>query len=1038
MKASRPRLVEAAIVGFGLSATVLLVAIDLRTEREQEGTAFARAAQSRITEISHSQDERLHNDQIVADLFDAAENLSEERFVKFAESHPPAFRRAIEFIPRVRASERATFEEELRRAHAGAPGIWEPGPGGAPRPAEERADYFPVRYMHPAAEMEAVFGFDLGSEPGRRAALEQSARSGRPTLSGPVRLVEDPDRWAYLRYVPLYEQGRPTRTPEQHRDALRGFVVGLYRFGDTLEAALQAAGSRRQVVYLSAQDLPDARPVYVARTAEASPDSPKGPTFAEARALPGAFVAASHTTDQDRFHVFVPSPPPSWWSLGDASTGTIALLGLALTAAAVADRRRTRRMIAAADEAEGRTRLVLDAAPEAIVVLDETGLVLRANARTGTMFGYREEEIVGHPIDALVGEPHRGGRHTPSLLFPRLAEARDGSSSSFDLAGYRKDGREIPVELDVAPFGGGRRPQSIVSIRDVTERKAAAAALEKERALLRTFLDAIPDVAFTKDTEGRYTSANQALVRHVGAESESFVLGKTAPELFPPDYARTIEEEDRRVLGLGEAILDREDAVVDFSGALRRYLSARVPIRSEDGTVSGLVGISRDVTDRHRQERVRGTELEITRILAESTEMEEGVRRALAAIGTRLGWEWGDLALFEGGEALGAPVVVWHDGSAGMTRLAQVSRETVAREKAAVLARVREDREPVWLEEIADSGAARSAAAGDAGIRTGVTLPLFSENRVLGAISLGTRSRRPFEPGTVAVLADAAARVSQFVARTLAQAELQAEHSSLARRIDERTAELRAANVDLARAGRMKDEFLASMSHELRTPLNAILGLSEALQEEVYGPVNEKQAGSLQTIEESGRHLLALINDILDLSKIEAGRLEIVRSRVEVASVCQSALRMVLPAAAKKGITPTLSVEPPDLHVDADLRRLKQILVNLLSNAVKFTGPGGSVALTATGDDRSVTIAVRDTGIGISQGDRPRLFKPFVQLDASLARRHGGSGLGLAIVGRLTELHGGSVQLESEPGQGTTVSVSLPNSAAAAAPQAPD
>ncbi len=264
--------------------------------------------------------------------------------------------------------------------------------------------------------------------------------------------------------------------------------------------------------------------------------------------------------------------------------------------------------------------------------------------------------------------------------------------------------------------------------------------------------------------------------------------------------------------------------------------------------------------------------------------------------------------------------------------------------------------------------------------------------------------------------------------RKQAEAALQTERAILTQRVAERTSELSLSNAELARAVRAKDEFLANMSHELRTPLNAVLGLSEALQEEVYGKLTEKQHFSLQTIEESGRHLLTLINDILDLAKIEAGREELLLDDVAIEFVCQASLRMIKQVAQKKNLRVIESFQMNVPSMQADERRLKQILVNLLSNAVKFTPEGGQIGLEVTTDTEhnQVYFTVWDTGIGIAPEHLERLFKPFSQIDGGLNRRHDGTGLGLSLVMRLAEMHGGSVAVASEVGQGSRFTITLP------------
>ncbi len=263
-------------------------------------------------------------------------------------------------------------------------------------------------------------------------------------------------------------------------------------------------------------------------------------------------------------------------------------------------------------------------------------------------------------------------------------------------------------------------------------------------------------------------------------------------------------------------------------------------------------------------------------------------------------------------------------------------------------------------------------------------------------------------------------------------ADLAEERALLAQRVAERTAELSAANAELARAARLKDEFLASMSHELRTPLNTILGMAETVQEGIFGAINAKQTDALHHIEESGRHLLELINDILDLSKLEAGKLDLDVEEVVIAQVCQASVRLVKQTATQKRLNVSLNIDHAITVLQADARRLKQMLVNLLSNAVKFTPEGGAIGLDVVGDAAAgrVHLTVWDTGIGIADNDLPRLFQSFVQLDSRLARQYAGTGLGLALVQRMAVLHGGSVAVESTLGQGSRFTITLPWAAA--------
>ena len=245
--------------------------------------------------------------------------------------------------------------------------------------------------------------------------------------------------------------------------------------------------------------------------------------------------------------------------------------------------------------------------------------------------------------------------------------------------------------------------------------------------------------------------------------------------------------------------------------------------------------------------------------------------------------------------------------------------------------------------------------------------------------------------------------------------------TELEKRVEERTIELVLSN-------RVKDEFLAMMSHELRTPLTSVLGLSDVLLEGITGPLNEKQKESIQRIRFSGRHLLDVINDVLDLSKIQARKFEIRPVRVGVDEICKASLVFVQTLSSQKNIS--LVYTPPEANraLIADPQRLKQVLINLLNNAVKFTPQNGRVKLEVTPDAarKQIRFSVTDNGIGISPEDLLKLFQPFVQLDNKLSRQYPGTGLGLALVKHLVELQGGSVEVQSELGVGSCFAFILP------------
>jgi PAS domain S-box-containing protein len=305
--------------------------------------------------------------------------------------------------------------------------------------------------------------------------------------------------------------------------------------------------------------------------------------------------------------------------------------------------------------------------------------------------------------------------------------------------------------------------------------------------------------------------------------------------------------------------------------------------------------------------------------------------------------------------------------------------------------------------------------------------PLIVKGKVLGVLEVFNRSFIERDQDWLDFFSTLARQAAIAIDNAQLFENLQRSNIELEHRVAERTAELNQANVELEHANRAKDEFLANMSHELRTPLNSILGLSESLLEQRRGQLNERQQNSLQMIESSGRHLLELINDILDLSKIEAGMFDCYPEIIHLDEICHSSLSFVKSQALKKSITLTYNDKASVSTISADPRRLKQILVNLLINAVKFTPDHGQVTLEVRADPEQelVQFCVIDTGIGIAPDDLARLFTPFVQVDSSLNRQHEGTGLGLALVQKLTDLHGGSVQVESEVDKGSCFTINL-------------
>jgi signal transduction histidine kinase len=257
------------------------------------------------------------------------------------------------------------------------------------------------------------------------------------------------------------------------------------------------------------------------------------------------------------------------------------------------------------------------------------------------------------------------------------------------------------------------------------------------------------------------------------------------------------------------------------------------------------------------------------------------------------------------------------------------------------------------------------------------------------------------------------------------EAALQRHAEELERRVKERTQELQTANLELEAASRHKSQFLASMSHELRTPLNAILGYTELIVDQIYGEVPERIRDVLERVDKSGRHLLGLINDVLDLSKIEAGELTLSLSDYSMKEVVQTVITAVESLAAEKKLALKIAVAPDLSPGRGDERRIVQVLLNLVGNAIKFTEVG-EVRIQAQAADGAFLVSVSDTGSGIALGDQQKIFEEFQQIDDSATKTKGGTGLGLAIAKRIVEMHGGRIWVESTPGQGSTFWFTVP------------
>jgi signal transduction histidine kinase len=314
---------------------------------------------------------------------------------------------------------------------------------------------------------------------------------------------------------------------------------------------------------------------------------------------------------------------------------------------------------------------------------------------------------------------------------------------------------------------------------------------------------------------------------------------------------------------------------------------------------------------------------------------------------------------------------------------------------------------------LADPENALKGASEVAGFRGCLGIPMLREGQIVGAITVLRPEVGYFSDKQIDLLKTFAS-----------QAVIAIQNVRLFNEIQEKSRQLEIA-------GKHKSEFLANMSHELRTPLNAIIGFSEVLLEKMFGEMNEKQEEYLKDIHSSGQHLLSLINDILDLAKVEAGRMELNLAKFHLPTAIDNALTLIRERALRHGIALAAEIDPQLGELHADERKLKQILLNLLSNAVKFTPEGGRITVGARRAGDMVEVAVTDTGIGIAPEDQAAVFEEFKQVGTDYTRKAEGTGLGLALTRKFVELHGGAMRLESETGKGSTFFFTLPLDGAA-------
>jgi PAS domain S-box-containing protein len=505
----------------------------------------------------------------------------------------------------------------------------------------------------------------------------------------------------------------------------------------------------------------------------------------------------------------------------------------------------------------------------------------------------------------------------------------------------------------------------------IEERSGIEAELRSQKDFLRAVVDANPQLVFMKDWDGRFLLANLQMAELYGTTVEN-LEGKSDAD-FNPNQAEveSFLKADREVMQSGRDLYVSEEPVTNGkTGVTRWFQTVKVPLISPDGRSRQVLGVSTDITARREaEEQLRRT----------TDQLEALVQAAPVAIV---------------GIDLDGKVRSWYGGAEGL--FGWSAAEAIGQP----LANVPADRQEEFR-------------ALRARVQRGDSV-------------LGLETQRVRKDGTPVEVSVSYAPVHDHGGHTIGAIIVYQDITE--RRL---IAEQRQAREAADLANRAKSNFLANMSHELRTPLNAIIGFSELLEDQSFGELNERQRRYVTNVLSSGRHLLQLVNDILDLAKIEAGRVVLESEPIDLVSLLHDMHRAMEPLAAAKAQRFVVDLSEDLPLLTADRAKVKQILYNLLSNAIKFTKEGGEVRLRAAmakADDGSelVQVAVSDTGIGVSAQDLKRIFTEFEQVDSSYVRQQEGTGLGLALTRRLVEAHGGRIWVESIPDQGSTFTFVLP------------
>lgn len=663
---------------------------------------------------------------------------------------------------------------------------------------------------------------------------------------------------------------------------------------------------------------------------------------------------------------------------------------------------------------------IVESAADAIIGKTLDGIILSWNPGAEKLYGYPASDVIGKPI-AIIVPPDR-----PDEITAILDMIKNGQRvEHYETVRLTKAGQRIAISLTVSPIldAEGQIVAASSIGHDISERKQA----EEKIAYQAHLLENVNDAVLATDTQFNITSWNRAAEELYGYKADE-VLGRKVQEFIRSDFSN--EQRIRAVKALREGGSYRTEVLQYHRDGNSFWVDGSTfALRATSGHVYGYVSINRDITQRKHAEQQVQRQLKqlnalrvIDNAISASFDLHLILEILLEQVLSHLSVDASAVLLFD-------PELQIFEYAASRGFRSNALHHTKLKLGEGYASQAVLEGRTIQISALMETGGklAKALQAANEEFIDYYGAPLIVKGTVKGVLEIYHRSKLIVDSEWLEFLETLAGQAAIAINDAQLVESLQSSNVQLEQRVAERTAELNQMNFELEHANRAKDEFLATMSHELRTPLTSILGLSESLLEQRRSPLDEYQQKSLEIIESSGEHLLQLINDILDLSKIDAGKFDFYAQPVPVDELCKSSLSFIKSQALKKSISVIYANETNVSKIYADTRRLKQILVNLLSNAVKFTEENGQVILqvNADTDQDLIQFSVIDNGIGIAPEDLQKLFQPFVQLDSRLNRQHQGTGLGLALVQRLTDLHGGSVQVESVVGKGSRFTINL-------------